>query len=343
MDNPYFYQMPNVNPQLQQAYQQQMFYKLKRKKEISELIRTGITIGATLIASLIIQTVLVLVLQQSGYYDTYLNSSLFQNAFNIIAVDICSLLIPFFIMSRILKNRYTGDLIPKQKVGKLTAFAWISVGMGCCVGANYITAFVIALFKQFGYKLTQSEYNDPSNALECAVLVFSTALAPALFEEFAMRCCTLGALRKYGKGFAVFAVSIVFGLIHGNVIQFVFAFILGLIFGYITIVTDSVVPAMFIHGFNNLISVINDIMVFAFKTDKVTEYVGSVCYLVWLGIAVWGLIYLIINKKFFPKREKKAREPYALSFGTKVLCLIPGLIIPFLILVYLTKQTVVPI
>lgn len=339
MQNQFHYQ---ISPQMQQAYQQQMYYHNKRRSEKNELIKTGIIIGATIIFQIIVQTVFVVFLQQSNYYDIYLSSSLLQNTFNIIAVDIFSLIIPFFLMSLILKKRYTGDLIPRKKLDKKESFAWIGLGMGVCVLANYITAFVIALFKQFGYQLTQSEYVKPSSVIECIAIVFSTAFAPALCEEFAMRCCTLGALRKYGKGFAVVAVSIVFGLIHGNVIQFVFAFILGIVFGYITIVTDSVVPAMFIHGFNNGISVINDIVTYA-AGSKVADYISPAFYLIWLGISVWGILYLAMKNKLLPKREKKQREPYSLSFGAKLLCLLPGFFIPICMLIYLTSKTIIPI
>lgn len=343
MQNQFYYQQQQNNPTpLQQAFQQHMYFKNKRNKEAKEIFITGLAIGGTIIASLVVQVVVVALLQLSSYYSLYNSSSLFQNAFNIVAVDILALIIPYFIMSRILKKRYTGDLIPREKIGKLPAFAWVCVGMGCCVGANYITAFVIAMFKQFGYKLTQPDMLKPSSAIECVAIVFSTAIAPALCEEFAMRCCSLGALRKYGKGYAVVAVSIVFGLIHGNVIQFVFAFILGLVFGYITIATDSILPAMFIHGFNNGISVLNDIIVYA-AGDKAAEYVGPVCYIAWLCLAIWGLAYLLFKKKLIMKREKKLREPYALSFGMKLLLLLPGFFIPICILIALTAQTVVPI
>jgi heme/copper-type cytochrome/quinol oxidase subunit 2 len=99
---------------------------------------------------------------------------------------------------------------------------------------------------------------------------------------------------------------------------------------------------MFIHGFNNGISVLNDIIVYA-AGEKAAEYVGPVFYSVWLILAAWGLAYLLFKKKLIMKREKKLREPYALSFGMKLLLLLPGFFIPICILIALTAQTVVPI
>ena len=344
MQNPN-YNVQGYDPaQIRQAYQQHLYYKNKRKNELEGIFASGLAIGGALILSLIIQVVFVLFLSASGYYSAYSQSALFQHAFNIVAVDIFSLIIPYSLLSLVLKRNFEGGyLIPKKKLSRIQLFSWISAGMACCVGANYITSFVIVLFRQFGYKLTQPDYHNPSNIIECIVIVFSTALAPALCEEFAMRCCTLGALKKYGKGFAVFAVSVVFGLIHGNVIQFVFAFLLGLVFGYITVVTDSVVPAMFIHGLNNGISVINDILKYATDSTKAGEYVCSGLYIMWLVFGAVGIVYLIAKKEIIPKRQKKLKEPYAPSFGMKVLCLLPGLFIPICILIYTTTKTIVKI
>ncbi len=344
MRNNIFYQPPGYNntEQANARYQAEMFYKNKRRIQKHELIKTGLVIGGTLVFSLIIEIFAVLGLQLTPYYSAFNDSTLFQYAFNIIAVDLLALLIPFSIMSLVLRKQYEGNLIPNKALGKLPAFAWVSFGMGCCVVANFIAAFVISLFKQFGYKLIQPEYNDPTSAFECVVIVASTAIAPAIFEEFAMRCCTLGALRKYGKGFAVFAVSIVFGLIHQNVIQFVFAFCVGLIVGYVTVVTDSVIPAMFIHGLNNSISVTNTIVKFA-GLAKAEESITPAMYILWSALGIWGAIYLIMKKKLIPKRQNKLREPYSLSFGEKLLCLVPGFFIPFIIMVYFTTQSIVPI
>ena len=346
MQNPDYFNYSNNLNQLQQAYNQHLYLQHKRKVERNELIRTGLIIGATILSSFIIMSAVlavIMVVYREKFNDLYSNSALFQSSLNIIVVDVFSLMLPFTVMSLILKRRYTTELVPRKKIGKMPAFAWVCVGMGCCVLANFITAGVIALFKEAGYKLNQPELASPSNVLECVAAVFATAIAPALFEEYAMRCCTLGALRKYGKGFAVFTVSIVFGLIHSNVIQFVFAFLLGLVFGYITVLTDNIVPAILIHALNNGMSVTSDIIKFAAGT-KFADYTGTALYIVWSVLAIWGLVYLLRNKLLLPpKKGANVINPYSLSFGTKLLCLLPGFIIPFALLIYFTSTTVVPI
>ena len=338
---PQFNQPQIMTPQ-QQYYMQQQQISRERSKEKTEILTAGFAFGTALVCSLLLQIIGVTVLQAMGKYDLFQSSFFFQHAANIIIVDLIALIIPFFVMSLFLKDRYITPVVPLKKVGFLIGASWVAVGLAVCLGANVLTNLVIELFKQFGYELTQYDSLKPNHPLECVLLVFSTAVAPAICEEFAMRCTALGALRKHGKAFAVVAVSIVFGLLHGNVIQFVFAFTIGLILGYVTVLTDSVLPAMFIHGFNNGLSVLQEITKYAAGKDASTT-ATAVAMIVIMVLAALGLIYLITKKELLPKREQTQPKAYSINFFTKLGLLMPGLIVPFIILIVLTAQTIKPI
>ena len=86
--------------------------------------------------------------------------------------------------------------------------------------------------------------------------VLSTAVLPALAEEMVFRGYFLGALRPHGDGIALVLSAFVFGLFHGNILQFPFAFLLGLVFGFVVVQTGSIWPAVLIHFGNNLMSVL---------------------------------------------------------------------------------------
>lgn len=336
-------QVPPQNYQSQYYQQQQyMMYRAhilsERKKQRKELILVGIALGVTLIAYLILQTVAVGFLSVFGLRDTYESSPLMQYAFNIVAVHLFSMLIPFSLLAFILRKNFVSPLVPSKKVGGLKAAAWVSFGMACCLLANILTNSIVNISKSvFGYELSQAQNDDPKDFITCIMIVISTAIIPAIIEEFSLRCCTLGVLRKYGKGFAVFIVSIVFGLMHGNVIQFVFAFAIGIVLAYITIQTDNVFLAMIVHGCNNGMSVLSTIAKFAFN-DSVANGVTVVLFYIWGIAGIASLIYLASTKSF--KTVKQPKNPYDNSFGTKVLCMVPGLIIPFTLLLIITSQYV---
>ena len=86
--------------------------------------------------------------------------------------------------------------------------------------------------------------------------LLSTAVLPAIVEEMIFRGFLLGALRRHGNGMAVVLTAVLFGFFHGNILQFPFAFILGLGLGYAVVCTDSIWPAVAIHFANNAMSVL---------------------------------------------------------------------------------------
>ncbi len=334
------YYTPNnstINPSIAQQYFQEQQLLKKRDDEKRAIIKTGVVLGAAILAYLFIQTVIVMALARTQYYQVYKTSSTFQSCFNIVAVHMSSMLIPFLLAVVICKKNLIGPLIPLKKLGFLKTAAWTSFGMGICLASNLVTAFVISLFKQFGYELKTPEILKVDSPLACVALVVSTAVVPALFEEFAFRCCALGILQKYGKGFAVIAVSIVFGLVHGNIIQFVFTFLVGMILGYITIKTDSVLPAILVHGFNNGLSVFQDILKYA-AGKSVSDDAVTAVWVIWVALAIASLIYLVVKKDITGLQPRQPNDPYALSLPAKLACLIPGLILPAIILIVLSGQ-----
>lgn len=325
----------------QQGYPQidyHTYKKLLHRHEGREIMSAGFALGSAIIAYLFLQTIAASSLEILGLSEAYHQSSMFQNLFNVVAVHIFSMLLPFGAMAIMMRKRFVTPVVPTKKVGVLPFWSWVAIGLALCYMANYAVAFIMALFKQFGYTLTKSEYTAPSSVLDCIALVISSAIIPAIIEELSLRGFGMGILRKHGKAFSAFAISIVFGLMHGNVIQFVFAFLVGLILAYVTIQTDSIVPAMVIHGLNNGVATAQTIITFGAGKKIATAFVAG-WYYVWLIIAVLAAIYLFSKHMLLPKKE--AKSPYAMGFFKKLIYLAPGMALPILMLIYLSAKTIV--
>lgn len=78
------------------------------------------------------------------------------------------------------------------------------------------------------------------------------SLGAPVVEEIIFRGGVLRGLEKYGKGFAVLFSALLFGVFHGNLLQSPYAFLVGLVLGYVT-VEYNVLWAMVLHMVNNLI------------------------------------------------------------------------------------------
>lgn len=326
------------SPQQAAYFEQENRRRLALRTQKQELRRFGNCIGLAILAYFLLQLLFSSLLPVFHLYDTYQSSPVFQSCFNLLFVSIGSVALPFGIMALINRSRYTGPVIPTQRVSAGQMGLWVSFGMLCCVAANFVVTFgVIPLFKAFGYGLKSNGTDDPNSIFACVIALIGTAIVPAICEEFAMRCCCVQLLRKYGKGFAVLSISIVFGLLHGNVIQFVFAFLVGLVLGYLTVKTDSVIPAMLVHALNNGMSVIASIVGYA-STEKIADSVTVGMYVFWLLVGAAATIYLLVKKQLYTPKAQTAPDPNTLTFGQRMGAFFgtPGMIVSFIPLVVLT-------
>lgn len=319
----------------------QEHYRSLRNKELLSILGKGFLLGGALISLLVISLIVSLVIGLFIPDETVKNDAVAMYSFNAIASHLTSILIPFAFIAWLMRKKINTPIVPMKKLGALKTSAWVAFGMGICMLANIITAGVIALFKAIGYELTQPDFPEIDSWFAIVVAIISTAVLPAILEEFAMRCSALSILRQHGKAFSVIAVSIVFGLMHGNVIQFVFAFIIGLVLGYITVQTDSVVPAMLIHGLNNGISVTSQSLTYT-SGAKMAETVSSDIFIGWIVCSIIALIYLITTRQLTGLKEEQPPELH-IPLIIKILCLLPGLAIPFYLLILLTMQSIQPI
>lgn len=313
--------------------------QLRIRQEKKELRNISSGLGIAIIIYLIIQTAAsVFVSKNPELYTLFKENAVFQYAFNVIFVSVLSVSVPFGLFALINKRKYRGPIFPSKPIKASKCLQWVCFGMGCCILANLVVTYIIAFFKTYLHlELTQGDTLEPTDIFSSIMYVISIAIIPAICEEFAMRCCSLQLLKNYGKGFAVCAVSVVFGLLHGNVIQFIFAFLVGLVLAYVTIKTDSIVPAILIHMFNNGMSAVQDI-VKLYAGKDIAEDVLAVMFIAWVVAGVICAFWLAIKKEF---KRTQGQELSLLSTSEKIgAFLFPGMIVPFFLLILLTAATV---
>lgn len=93
--------------------------------------------------------------------------------------------------------------------------------------------------------------DNSSDMMSKIILVFTLAITPGIFEELFFRKAIINFSVKYGKVFALLFSAILFGMLHMNVSQGLFAFIMGLILGAIYLYTGDITLTMLIHFLNN--------------------------------------------------------------------------------------------
>jgi sodium transport system permease protein len=116
------------------------------------------------------------------------------------------------------------------------------------------------------------------------VLFFLTVL-PGICEELTFRGVLLhGLRRRMHPALAVLAVGLVFGIFHVALFRLVPTAVLGILFGGVTLLTGSILPAMLWHCLNNALG----LLVYKFRFPE--NGLDAPCYLAGAGllaIAFW--------------------------------------------------------
>lgn len=161
-----------------------------------------------------------------------------------------------------------------KKVSKEEAFYWFCLG----VVLNFIVSFVVNLLPTSDYDSLMSVVLT-GNPL--VVMLTSGILAP-IVEELIFRFGMFKVLKGNDKSKIIIS-SLLFGLAHMNLVQSIYAFILGLILGKSYAKDKNLVPSLILHLTINATSVLY-------------EFSGELCR-VWLliGVAFCGL-YLVLRR-----------------------------------------------
>lgn len=174
-----------------------------------------------------------------------------------IILSVLMFTVPFVLSTKIAGYRIS-DLAELEKPEKNTVLPFFLFGISFCAFANISVSYAGSIFESFGINYSVDFGDNPQGIFGFLLSLLATVAVPALVEEFTCRGIIFGILKKYGEAFALIVSSIIFGVMHGNFSQIPFAFLVGLVLGYIRIKTGSLWVCCLVHAFNNLISVLFD-------------------------------------------------------------------------------------
>jgi len=143
----------------------------------------------------------------------------------------------------------------KKVSGKnwLRIFIIVILMMIVSYGLSYVWQMVLALM---GFTRVQSSTDYSSIGILFKELLM-VALLPGIFEEVAHRGLIYAGYKKCGWKF-VLVSALLFSLMHQNIVQTGYTFFDGCIIALTMFYTGSIWPGIFMHIFNNALSVLNE-------------------------------------------------------------------------------------
>lgn len=206
-----------------------------------------------------------------------------------IGVYVFALLVPAVVVSFFFKKRYF-PISPAKPVRFSVAFLGIIGAVGLCMLSNIINSYLITIFTEVGLSVPEAPQTMENTIPSLALNLFTMAVLPALLEEMIYRGYILRTLRSFGNVFAVIVSSALFSLMHGNLRQIPFAFIVGLVLGYLYVITDNIWMPIAVHFTNNAFSVLMEYAGFYLPEDRVDVFYAMAIY----GLLFVGIIAAIL-------------------------------------------------
>ena len=130
------------------------------------------------------------------------------------------------------------------------------------------------------------------------IMAVSSAVVPAIFEEWLYRKLICRELTVHGGAFAVIISALLFGLAHFSFYTFPYAFVCGLVLGFVYIKTGSAKYTAAVHFANNMFSILLSLLGEAMGKLEYTNLIMLIA--IALSVMGIGAFYTVIpNMKKF--------------------------------------------
>ena len=188
---------------------------------------------------------------------------------------------------------FRNELFVRGKPMTFGAFAGLMcVFLGVQLITSLLNTVIELLLNLMGLTMMVALESASGMQTGLSMFIYGAILAPVTVEIL-FRGLIQRTLLPYGKKFAVFGSALLFGIFHGNLAQTPFAFMAGLVLGYVA-VEYNIVWAMVLHMVNNLVLADMLTRLTSFLPVAVSDLIGG---LIILGFGIAGAVILLVKYK----------------------------------------------
>lgn len=213
-----------------------------------------------------------------------------------------------------------------NKRGKM-GFGTFLILLCVCMAIQFINSFWVSglewFMNLFDKSILETLESVSGSSDTFSMFLYASIVAP-ITEELIFRGYIQGALSRYGKKFSIICSALLFGIFHGNLVQTPYAFLAGLLLGYVA-AEYHIGWSVGIHMFNNL--VLADLLSRA--TSHLPVEIADAVFMILLGAAtlVTGIVMLVKRKAIFGYlkdewMDRRCLKWFFLNSGTIVLLLL---------------------
>jgi membrane protease YdiL (CAAX protease family) len=213
-----------------------------------------------------------------------------------LAAAICGL--PIFLVLRG-KKLFTRDITERRyPMSASLLIRLFIIAMGAQLVFSLLSAGLNSLLAPLGFDSTKL-YEQSVNALSTPVGFVYIMLIGPICEEIMFRGAVLKSLERFGGNFAIVMSSLFFGLFHIFTIQAIFAFLVGLILGYIA------------HRYSVLWSIVVHILINTISTLAEDLLPKTAAGIVFVALFAGGVILFILMRGQL-KEQRETGKPFVI-------------------------------
>lgn len=194
-----------------------------------------------------------------------------------------------------------------RRVNNETAAVWVGLFLPVIVAATFLSSLLHFLLDYFFSFSPSAAAAVPEGGFALFLSFLSICVLPAFFEELLFRGCIQATLQPYGQRFAVLTASLLFTLLHANVLQLPSTFLLSYFLGWAAVAGGSCTLSMVLHfiynGTSFLLTYTGQHMM-----QAAGPMLGVILLVLYLTVGLFALVRLRRLGRL-PKRLERVADP----------------------------------
>ena len=225
--------------------------------------------------------------------------------FSLIISAICNYILPFPILLFLMK-KLEHEKLEKDSLNITTFLLYFCISFTLMIIGNMIGLAVTALI---GTAIQSDIANPIQNLINSSDIMLNLiiiSIIGPIFEELIFRKLLVDRTIKYGAKISIILSATLFGLMHGNLNQFFYAFLLGGFFAYVYMKTGKIIYPILLHISLNLMGSVLSLFVIE-SADALTQGAYTSFDIGFILIYVLILILVMIFGLYGLTQYKKAK------------------------------------